>query len=167
MVSRSVVVDPNQRVDIRTLIRQIGKKRTVLVSTHVLQEVQATCDRVLVITNGRLAADSSVSDLTRTAMGTRTFLVEAKGTGISKALPKLDGVSDVRRNPAKGRLQSYTVVGEGESDLRPDIFRLAAEKDWELYELHEERASLEEVFRSLTQEDAAESKDSGDEKDDD
>lgn len=144
-------LDPNQRVDIRTLIRQIGRKRTVLVSTHVLQEVQNTCDRALVISEGRLVADAPISELAQEALGGRTFVVEAKGTGIQKALKKLSGVTGVRRGTAltKG-VQSYTVSADGDLDLRPTIYRLAAASDWELYELHEERASLEEVFRSLT-----------------
>ena len=148
-------LDPNQRVDIRTLIRQIGKKRTVLVSTHVLQEVQTTCDRVLVIAGGKLVADAPMADLAKSAMGTRTFTVEAKGTGIQKGLEKLKGIALVRRNPDVRRVQSYAVTAKGDVDLRPLVFRLAADSGWELFELHEERASLEEVFRSLTRDDAA------------
>jgi ABC-2 type transport system ATP-binding protein len=145
-------LDPNQRVDIRGLIRQVGKKRTVLVSTHVLAEVQTTCDRVLVIAGGELVADSSVADLTRTASGSRRVTVEAKGTGVKKGLDGLDGVASVVQEPGEGRRSRFTVQAKSEEDLRPAIFRLAASSGWELYELHEERATLEEVFRSLTTE---------------
>jgi ABC-2 type transport system ATP-binding protein len=143
-------LDPNQRVDIRTLIRKIGKKRTVLVSTHVLSEVQNTCDRVLVMADGRLVADSPMADLAKQAMGTRAFRVLAKGTGIQKALESLSGIALVRRDPDEKRIQSYTVTAKGDVDLRPLVFRLAADSGWELYELHEQKATLEEVFRQLT-----------------
>lgn len=143
-------LDPNQRVDIRTLIRKVGKKRTVLVSTHVLSEVQTTCDRVLVISNGRLVADSPMADLAKQAMGTRSFSVMAKGTGIQKTLEDLSGIALVRREPDEKRIQSYTVTAKGDVDLRPLVSKLAADSGWELYELHEEKATLEEVFRQLT-----------------
>ena len=143
-------LDPNQRVDIRSLIREIGKKRTVLVSTHVLAEVQSTCDRVLVIAGGKLVADSSVADLMRTAAGTRTVTVEAKGKGVKKGLESIGGVASVRQDPVDSHHQRYVVSVDSDLDLRPEIFKYAASHEWELYELHEERASLEEVFRSLT-----------------
>jgi gliding motility-associated transport system ATP-binding protein len=143
-------LDPNQRADIRSLIRQVGKKRTVLVSTHVLAEVQSTCDRALVIANGQLVADATIADLTRTAAGVRLITVEAKGRGVKKGLTDMAGKDAVTQVPAESRRQRYTVSVEGDVDLRPEIFRYAAAHGWELYELHEERASLEEVFHSLT-----------------
>ena len=90
-------LDPNQRLTIRDLIRSLGKERTVLLSTHVMQEVENTCERVLVINRGRLIADSPVQDLLKKAEGMRSVYVEIEGSEVESALAKLDSVTSVER----------------------------------------------------------------------
>ncbi len=148
-------LDPNQRVDIRTLIAKIGKKRTVLLSTHVLQEVQNTCTRVLLINKGRLIADCTVAQLRQLGKGQRTVLVGAKGGQVEKRLKAVKGVTSVTKAKGGGRKALLELVVSGREDIRPRIFELAKENDWELWELHEQTASLEDVFRNLTEEDNA------------
>ncbi len=146
-------LDPNQRQEIRKLIREIGRERTVLLSTHVLPEVEETCRRIIVIHDGSIVADGTTEELMSRAQDTstgRTVIVEARGQGIESEvlkLPNVDGVSD--RDEHDGRTRLVLQVGSG-PDPRPEIFRLAAARGWELWELYEEAASLQDLFGRLT-----------------
>lgn len=143
-------LDPNQRVDIRNLILSVGKKRTVLLSTHVLSEAQSTCSRVLLINKGKLVADGPVEEIARGGAGRRKITVEAKGTHLQRKLSALDGVQRVDKETAEGRRTRLVLSVASKDDLRPAIFDLAKENGWQLWELHQESATLEEVFRDLT-----------------
>ena len=143
-------LDPNQRITIRGLMTTLGTDRTVLLSTHVMQEVESTCERVLVISRGRLVADSSVRDLLKRVEGLRSVYVEVEGTEVETALRGLSNVESVeRRHPVDGR-KRYVISVSGDEDPRPEIFHLAKKRDWVLWELHEETARMEDVFHSLT-----------------
>ncbi|MBI4538706.1 MAG: ATP-binding cassette domain-containing protein [Gemmatimonadetes bacterium] len=142
-------LDPNQRVEIRRLVSELGRERTVLLSTHVLQEVEATCTRLLIIHRGRLVADGSVSELLEARRGGARYVVEAAGEGVAEALARLPGVTSQRVEPIDGRVRVQLSVS-GNRELRPEIFRLAAERGWALWELFRERASLEQLFQELT-----------------
>ena len=147
-------LDPNQRLTMRELIRSLGQDRTVLLSTHVMQEVETTCERVLLISRGKLVIDSSVEDLLAHAQGMRSIHVEVEGNEVETALKRLPDVTSVDRlAPVDGR-KRYVVSVSGDTDIRPDIFSLAKKKDWVLWELHEDKARLEDVFHSLTAETA-------------
>ena len=144
-------LDPNQRLTIRDLIRSLGQERTVMLSTHVMQEVENTCERILLISRGKLVADSPVKDLLQRAQGIRTVHIEVEGAEVERALESMEGVADFERNdPVDGR-KRYTITADGhETDLRPEMFRLAKQRDWVLWELREDRARMEDVFYSLT-----------------
>ena len=142
-------LDPNQRVEIRRLVGSLGRERTVLLSTHVMQEVEATCSRLVILSGGRLAADGSVEELLGTLAGAARYVVEAEGSGVADALAGLPGISGHSSEEVNGRLRVVLDV-HGEEDLRPRIFELARDSSWTLWELHRERASLEQVFRDLT-----------------
>lgn len=145
-------LDPNQRIGYRELVRTLGRERTVLLSTHVMQEVETTCERVLLINKGRLLADSPVSELLRRARGIRSVIVEVEGNEVETGLKRLPYVESVERmEPVDGR-KRYSVSSSGDEDPRPHIFRLAKRRDWVLWELREETARLEDVFHSLTTE---------------
>lgn len=142
-------LDPNQRVEIRRLIGDLGKDRTVILSTHVLPEVEHTCSRLLIISQGKIAADGPVGRLVNRAQGTSNVTIEAEGREIAAAAATLAGVVSVAPIGAQNgrtRLQ-LTVTGE---DVRPALFRLAVDQGWTLYELHQESGSLEDLFRELT-----------------
>ncbi len=149
-------LDPNQRVEIRRLISALGKDRTVILSTHVLPEVQQTCSRLLIIHRGRIVADGTVEELVNRAEGSVDIQVEASGSDVAERLGRLDGVAGVTRRSAVGDRVSVTVTARTEEDLRPKIFELAKERGWTLYELHQERGNLEALFRQLTAEQAGE-----------
>ncbi len=143
-------LDPNQRVEIRRLIGELGKARTVILSTHVLPEVQHTCSRLLIIHQGAIVADGPVGQLMAQAEGLAQIAVEVAGQGVVEALQKLDGVRRVVQQAATGGRLAVTVMAEGSRELRPAIFDLAKAKGWTLYELHQQAGSLEDLFRQLT-----------------
>jgi ABC-2 type transport system ATP-binding protein len=144
-------LDPNQRVEIRRLIRELGKEHTVVLSTHVLSEVQHTCTRLLIIKDGKIVADGAVSELVAQAEGLVHIVVEVVGSGSLDALKALDGVREVHERTGTGERTAVTLVADGKVDLRPEIFGLARDRGWTLFELHQETASLEDLFRQLTQ----------------
>lgn len=144
-------LDPNQRLTIRDLIRSLGQERTVMLSTHVMQEVENTCERILLISRGKLVADSPVKELLQRAQGIRTVHIEVEGNDVEKSLSSLQGIADIERNdPVDGRKRYTIKADDHETDLRPEIFRLAKQRDWVLWELREDRARMEDVFYSLT-----------------
>lgn len=146
-------LDPNQRVEIRRLIEQLGRERTVLLSTHVLSEVRQSCSRLLIIHQGRIVADGAVDTLIQRAEGAVQITVEAAGERVRERLQALPGVQRLEVIPGGARIAGGTRVQltvAGEADLRPEIFGLAKRQDWVLYELHQEQGSLEDLFRELT-----------------
>ena len=150
-------LDPNQRAEIRRLIADLGMDRTVLLSTHVLSEVEHTCSRLLIISRGKLVADGPVGTLVGRAAGGVQINVGVQLTtdgevlNVVEVLKGLAGVRDVQVDPERsnGRI-ALTLTADAQPDLRPEIFRLARERDWVLYELHQEASSLEDLFRELT-----------------
>ncbi|MFQ5538067.1 MAG: ATP-binding cassette domain-containing protein [Gemmatimonadota bacterium] len=155
-------LDPNQRVDIRRLVEELGRERTVLLSTHVMQEVEATCTRLLILNRGRLAAEGSVEQLLSSRAAAATYLVEVRGEDVAAALSALPGVAACDIRPTDGRVLAK-LQATGEEDLRPLIYGLARDRDWELWELHREHASLEQIFRELTANEPPAQNKSGDE----
>ncbi len=144
-------LDPNQRVEIRRLISELGREHTVILSTHVLPEVQHTCSRLLIIHQGRIAADGPVDQLVQRAEGKVTVSVEIQGDGVEEALRDLDGVERLDRNRTSSHERvGYTVTAASDGDLRPRIFELARDRGWILYELHQQAGSLEDLFRHIT-----------------
>ena len=146
-------LDPNQRAEIRRLIADLGKDRTVLLSTHVLSEVEHTCSRLLIINKGRLVADGPVATLIGRAAGGVSVKVEIQVREVREVrevLAALPGVRDVAVEPARDGRVAATISADAQPDLRPEIFRLARDRDWVLYELHQEAGSLEDLFRGLT-----------------
>jgi len=147
-------LDPNQIVEIRSLIREVGRTRTVILSTHVLSEVQVTCDRVLIIHEGRLVAD----DRTERLLGASSGQVLTIGLGQGKVevdpdtligqLASVPGVTRVVAAPAGDERNRFTVYAG--SDVRDAVFQWAVARGHVLVELSAERRDLEDVFRRLT-----------------
>ncbi len=142
-------LDPNQRVDIRNLVSELGKERTVLLSTHIMQEVEATCTRLLIINRGSLVASGTVAELLAAGKGMSQYTVEAEGEGVAEALSRLPAVDSHTAEQIEGRTRVQLVV-RGSDELRPEISRMANERRWVLWELHRGQASLEQLFRELT-----------------
>jgi ABC-2 type transport system ATP-binding protein len=143
-------LDPNQRVEIRHLIGHLGKARTVLLSTHILSEVQYVASRLLIINQGKLVADGPVDELLDRAGKRVRLSVEVHGAEALERLRALPGVETVESiEESDGRIR-MRVTADGTGDIRPEIFRLATRSGWTLYELHQEAGSLEDLFRQVT-----------------
>lgn len=142
-------LDPNQRVEIRRLVNSLGRERTVLLSTHVMQEVEATCSRLVILRRGRLAVEGEVQALIANRSGGARYLVEAQGDGVVDVLSELEGVSGHTAESIEGRTRVHLDSLDA-LELRPEIFRIAQDRGWTLWELHREKVSLEQLFRDLT-----------------
>jgi len=149
-------LDPNQIVEIRNLIRHLGRAKTVILSTHILSEVQATCDRVLIINEGKIVADGTPEQLRQDFQGAESITLELK-TGaanpveqVSPKLRALGPVTAVEVVSHKDSVGRYTLHIEKGADIREAAFRLAVAEDWVLLEMQRKTTSLEEVFHKLT-----------------
>jgi ABC-2 type transport system ATP-binding protein len=145
-------LDPNQIVEIRSLIKQIGKEKTVILSTHILPEVQATCSRVVIIAGGRLVADGTPAELQSREHGNRYSIV-IEGAPVDAIRQKLAAIRGVARCEAQlgtNGAAEFIVDGSATEDLRRPLFRAAVDNGWTLLELYRKAASLEDVFRKLT-----------------
>ena len=147
-------LDPNQIAEIRALIKEVGKEKTVILSTHILPEVQATCSRMLIISNGKLVADGTPDELRAREKATRYRLViEANGTPADAVQAKLLAVAGVvgcAKVEGEEKAHTFAIDGTAANDLRKSLFRTAVESKWPLLELSRQAASLEDVFRNLT-----------------
>lgn len=141
-------LDPNQIMEIRQLIKNIGKEKTVVLSTHILPEVEATCDRVLIINRGRIVADNTPEDLRRGDMVIAS--IQGPEGEIPAALERIPGILKVEAGSAKDGFTRLRIKTDGSQEVSVAIFKMAAEKGWILSELKSEDTSLEEVFKQLT-----------------
>lgn len=148
-------LDPNQIGEIRKLIREIGKKKTVILSTHILSEVQATCDQVVIINKGERVAAAPVEDVIRQAQGGTMLRVsfgsdklQMKATQIERKLQRLKGLKSIRHLPSSLEELEFELLCE--RDLRLDIFRFAVQEGLALLNLSKSQSDLEDVFRKLT-----------------
>ena len=139
-------LDPNQLVEIRSLIKQLGKEKTVIFSTHIMQEVQAICDRVVIINNGNLVADDPIERLQERIKGAVVVNIEFLEKVEKAALQKISGVASIR----KGNKNQWQLTAKNNIDIRPEIFKFATDKKLTLIELHKEKSSVEDVFQTLT-----------------
>jgi ABC-2 type transport system ATP-binding protein len=139
-------LDPNQILEIRSLIKNISRNKTVIFSTHIMQEVSALCDRVIVINKGELVADDSLSNLMKLQGKSISLVVEFEGVVDADDLGKISGVDKVVALDA-ARFRIYAREG---ADVRPEIFRYAADRKLSLLGLRQEEGSLENIFRELT-----------------
>lgn len=150
----TIGLDPNQIRQVRDLIKDLGKRHTILLSTHILPEVEMTCSRVIIINKGRIEASDTPQNLQkqiRTAGGIRVEL-KTQGEDPGVLLRKLEGVRDIKITP-QDDWSLVEIRVEAERDLREDVFRLAVDHKWSLRELGRVRATLEDVFVELTQSD--------------
>ena len=139
-------LDPNQILEIRQLIREVGENKTVIFSTHILPEVTALCSRVLIISRGKLVADSPVAELAARAAGETVVRAEFEGPVDTAKLAQLPNVRHVELAP-DGAVLLRTAPG---TDVRAAVSRLAGQEGWILLGLRQEQQSLEEVFGELT-----------------
>lgn len=145
-------LDPNQIVEIRKLIKELGKHKTVILSTHILPEVESTCDRILIINNGKIVADGTADMLRQRARGEELLRVQIgepqERDEVANSLKMLDSVAIVDFD--KNIKNSFLVTSKSNRSSRRDIFQLCVVKNWVLTEMTPIETKLEDIFRELT-----------------
>lgn len=147
-------LDPNQIVEIRNIIRRIGKEKTILFSTHILTEAEATCDRIIIINKGKIVADGATQELKQSA-GKESLidisLLHADFESVNKQLSAINGVSKIEKiSVTDDGILTVKATCRSSDDLREAIYRKIKTFDWVIMELHQETKTLENIFRDLT-----------------
>jgi ABC-2 type transport system ATP-binding protein len=151
----TIGLDPNQIRAVRDLIKELGQHHTILLSTHILSEVELTCNRVLVINHGKIEASDTPANLTKLVRGGGSILLEVKAPSeeVIARIEALPNVEDCEVNlPVEGDWTTARVFGKPGVDIREDIFSVVRQNNWSLRELSRVKATLEEAFVELTQE---------------
>ena len=154
-------LDPNEKAEVLKYIKEIGKDRTILLSTHNLAEVEEACARAIIVSKGRVVADGALDEIRGRTGGVRYMVTVDEQNGESgKAAPKanelstalagLKGATKVKELPTDETAHKFEVSGAQDKDLRAEIFRLMVQKGWTLLELRRDAQSLDAVFRELT-----------------
>jgi ABC-2 type transport system ATP-binding protein len=143
----TIGLDPTQVVEVRHLIRRLAPKSTILFSSHILSEVEAICDRVIIIMNGEVKADAHLAELAAT--GDAVLVLQEETAGVAQTLESLAGVTEVEQIHTPDNYPAYRVRGQDEANLCPAIYDLARREDWPVRELRHDVRTLEAVFNEL------------------
>ena len=144
-------LDPNQIRQVRELIKNLGRQHTILLSTHILPEVEMTCSRIIIINRGKIGACDTPENLVtqmRTATAVRLEAKTGSDNGLEE-LKKIAGVKDVSLSN-DGEWQIFSLRAEAGADVRPEVFRVASDRRWQVRELSQRKATLEDVFVEIT-----------------
>lgn len=141
-------LDPNQLSEIRNLIRSLGKEKTVMLSTHIMQEVKAICDRVIIVNKGKIVADNSTAILQQQNQNLQVVTVEFDREASRTALKAIPGVSEATKISGN----TWRVESAADKDIRQDIFQFSVKNDLSVLTMKKEEQTLEEVFQKLTKE---------------
>lgn len=156
----TVGLDPKQIIEIRSLIRSLKEKHTVILSSHILSEVSAVCDYVLIISHGKLVASDTPQNLAKLAEGSNTLILQVKGTKpvIEEVVGNTDGVSSVQMNETEQPgIFEIQISTEAQADIREQLFYAFAGQHCPILEMQQKKVSLEEIFLELTEGEADES----------
>ena len=148
-------LDPNQIVEIRDIIRKIGREKTVILSTHILSEVEATCDRVVIINKGKIVADGSTEELKKSSDAEYSLSMVLRGADeneVKTHLSGINGVTGVERTGAENGDMSFIVSCSTSEDIRAGVYEKIKGAGWILLEYRQESKSFEKIFRELTKE---------------
>ena len=155
----TVGLDPKQIIEVRNLLRSLGKSHTVILSTHILQEVQAVCDRIIIINKGKIVADEQTENISRAVNSNRRFQIKVCGPQreVYSALKSRPGIIYVEQLPSRdGDAYIFNIESEAEVDIRKSLFYMFSEKNWPLVGLEPLGMSLEDVFVAIVDQSAPE-----------
>lgn len=149
----TVGLDPKQIIEIRKLIKDLGKKHTVIFSSHVLSEISATCDRIIIIAEGRIIADAKTDELSEVLSNERrlTLTAEGKSAEISAEINKIPGVTKVKKTGTAGEAATYSIEYKPGEDIRREVFSAMARLNCPILEMKTGGESLEEMYLRLTE----------------
>ncbi len=149
-------LDPNQIVEIRNIIKEIGRKKTIILSTHILSEAEATCDRIVIIKKGKIVADGTTESIKRSATKDniiKLLIKNADFSSVERELGAIEGVKQIKLiNSSESDLLKIQILSNPEADLRELIYHKIKETDWIILGLNQEEITLENIFRELTRE---------------
>jgi ABC-2 type transport system ATP-binding protein len=148
-------LDPNQIAEIRKIIKEIGQEKTIILSTHILSEAEATCDRIVIINQGKIVADGSTENLKRSIGGQNIMnlsLQNADFKTVEETFASISGIEGVTRVAENNKTLNIRLSYQSTHDLRPDIYRKIRATDWIILDFHQKTQSLENIFRELTKE---------------
>ncbi len=148
-------LDPNQIVEIRDIIKEIGKEKTIILSTHILSEAEATCDRIVIIHRGKIVADSSTESLKHSASGECLITISLKNArvkSVKKELGSIRAITGIAFHDDDEGVLHVRLACRRSADLREEIYQTIKGTDWVLLEFRQETKTLENVFRELTTE---------------
>ncbi len=150
----TVGLDPRQIAEIRSLIRKLGKRHTVILSSHILPEIQAVCDRIVVINHGKIVANDTEENILTAFEGEKKLFLTVEGAGrdaIRSALERLPGVNSVSFSRERKGSLDVEITAQKDSDIRKDVFDTAAGNGWTILEMRSSKLTLEEIFIRLTE----------------
>lgn len=142
-------LDPNQRAEMRLLIKKLAEKHTIIISTHIMQEALAVCNRLLVINKGKIAADGTAEELMKKASQVNSLSVDIEGSNVQAFLQGIDGVEKVEVEKTENGRVVAKIVPKDERKLQPEISRIARAQNWVIWKISED-VGLEDVFHKLT-----------------
>ena len=146
-------LDPNQIVEIRDLIKKIGKEKTVIFSTHILSEVSATCDRVIIINNGKIVSEGSPDELTQKVKGVENIYIKIKGLkdAVLQKIKDFENVANVEiKDKESEDIYGYNIESKSGIDLREQLSKMVMDNNWSILEFSRKSVSMEDAFRELT-----------------
>ena len=155
----TVGLDPNQIIEIRSLIKKLGKRHTVILSSHILPEIQAVCDRIIIINKGQVAADGTADEIAKNITNEHKMTLRIEGSThtaddkreITDAIKTISGVKYVRADMERERgVYDYDIETDGKTDIRRDLNKLCAEKGWNILMLQLSDLTLEDIFLKIT-----------------
>ena len=148
-------LDPNQIAEMRKIIRRIGKEKTIIFSTHILSEAEATCDRIVIINQGKIVADGSADILKKSASQSNILsmtLKDADFEALNNVCGTIEGLQEIERVAETDDHLQVRITSRASEDVRADIYRKIKDTDWILLDFHQETQNLETIFRQLTKE---------------
>jgi ABC-2 type transport system ATP-binding protein len=148
-------LDPNQIVEIRQIIKRIGKEKTIILSTHILSEAEATCDRVVIINKGKIVADDSTENLKESAVDKKYIQLSLRNAdfkSVDMALTDIEGVTGVTRIDETDHQLDVRIDCRSAVDPRAEIYQKIKQTDWLVLDFHQKTQTLETIFRELTME---------------
>jgi ABC-2 type transport system ATP-binding protein len=150
----SAGLDPRQRVETRQFIKSLAKDHTIILSTHILPDVQETCDRVVIINKGKIVAQDTTENLAKSRGEDRvSLLLKTPASDAAQQLQRIKGVTNVSRTQSTSGENSFALDVQSDADAREEIARLCVQQNWGLLELSRRRSSLEDIFLALTTKD--------------
>ena len=143
-------LDPNQRTEIRQLIKDLAKEHTIIMSTHVMQEASAVCNRMLIINKGKLVADGTADELSKRSQKEKIITLDIEGADVENSLKNIPGIKKVDVKKKEQDRLLLEIFAEQDQEIRPAISKLAWQRQWIIWSIFEQEHKLEEIFQTLT-----------------